>query len=45
MLWGKRILGIVRDKSGAWCWDPDRDYDPAAESEAAGAAREAVAAR
>lgn len=44
MRWGKRILGIVRDKSGAWSWDPDRDYDPAAESDD-GAAREAVAAR
>jgi hypothetical protein len=43
MQWGKRILGIVRDQSGAWCWDSDRDYDP--DSEAAGAAREAVAAR
>lgn len=43
MDWGRRKLGIVRDQSGAWCWDPDRDFDP--DSEAAGATREAAAAR
>ena len=32
MRWGQRVLGIVRDQSGAWRWDTNRDYDPVAES-------------
>ncbi len=34
MVWGERFLGIIRDETGAWQWDPERDFDPAAEAAA-----------